>query len=151
MVMQGYCDIYIWTLLRRMSSEVKCLHPMSSRCKICIPSISDVNYHKLSHGAAFYRHNGKNIKVILEFLHLPFFSVGVNSYKKEFRVDPILEGFRPPGKKTWSQKLSMWKWLKKTHLSSYTLRSWNDKFDREFLWLWLFYCFMWRTWLELTN
>ena len=31
MRMQGYCDVYKWTFLKRTSPEVKCLHPMSSR------------------------------------------------------------------------------------------------------------------------
>ena len=52
--------------MRRMSSEVKCLHS-TSRQEMCTPSISDVNHHKFSHGAAFYEHNGKNVRVMLEF------------------------------------------------------------------------------------
>ena len=31
MKMQGYYDIYKWTILKRTSPDVKCLHPTSSR------------------------------------------------------------------------------------------------------------------------
>ena len=64
--MQGYCDAYKRTILKRTSPEVKCLHSMSSRRELCTPSISHVIYHKFSHGAAFYMLNGKNVNVMLE-------------------------------------------------------------------------------------
>ena len=66
--MQGYCDVYKWTILKRTSPEVKCLHPTSSRREMCTLSVSNVIYHKLSHGAAFYTLNGKNVNVMLEFV-----------------------------------------------------------------------------------
>ena len=68
MVMQGYCEVFKWTLLRQTSPEVKCLQPTSSRHEMCMLSVSDVNYHKFSHHAAFYTHNGKNLNVILKYL-----------------------------------------------------------------------------------
>ena len=34
---------------------------------MCTSSVSNVIYHKFSHGAAFYRLNGKNVKVMLEY------------------------------------------------------------------------------------
>ena len=34
---------------------------------MCMLSVSNVIYHKLSHGAAFYTLNGKNVNVMLEF------------------------------------------------------------------------------------
>ena len=34
---------------------------------MCTLSVSDVIYHKFSHGAAFYTLNGKNVNVMLEF------------------------------------------------------------------------------------
>ena len=34
---------------------------------MCTSSISNVIYHKFSHGAAFYMLNGKNVNVMLEF------------------------------------------------------------------------------------
>ena len=68
MRMQGYCDVYKWTILKRTSPEVKCLHPTSSRREMCTLSVSNVIYHKFSHGAAFYTLNGTNINVMLEYL-----------------------------------------------------------------------------------
>ena len=67
MRIQGYCDVYKWTILKRTSPEVKCLHPTSSRREMCTLSVSNVIYHKFSHGAAFYTLNGKNVNVMLEF------------------------------------------------------------------------------------
>ena len=67
MRMQGYCDVYKSTILKRTSPEVKCLHPTSSRREMCTLSVSNVIYHKFSHGAAFYTLNGKNVNVMLEF------------------------------------------------------------------------------------
>ena len=65
--MKGYCDVYKWTILKRTSPEVKCLHPTSSRREMCTSSVSDVIYHKFSHGAAFYTVNGENVNVMLEY------------------------------------------------------------------------------------
>ena len=67
MRMQGYCNVYIRTILKWTSPEVKCLHPTSSRREMCTLSFSNVIYHKFSHGAAFYTLNGKNVNVMLEF------------------------------------------------------------------------------------
>ena len=64
--MQGYCDVYKWTFLKRRSPEVKCLHPASSRREMCTSSLSNMIYHKFSHGVAFYMLNGKNVNVMLE-------------------------------------------------------------------------------------
>ena len=50
------------------TNEVKCLHPTSSRRKMCTSSVSNVIYRKFSHGAAFYTLNGKNVNVMLEYL-----------------------------------------------------------------------------------
>ena len=59
--------MFIWTILKRTSPEVKCLHPTSSRREMCTLSVSNVIYHKFSHGAAFYTLNGKNVNVMLEY------------------------------------------------------------------------------------
>ena len=68
--MQGYCDVYKWTILRRTSPEVKCSdHPMSPRREMCTLSVHDVIYHKFLHGVASYTLNGENVNIILE-LHL---------------------------------------------------------------------------------
>ena len=65
--MQGYCDVYKWTILKRTPPEVKCLYLTSSRREMCTLSVSNVIYHKFSHGAAFYTLNGKSVNVMLEF------------------------------------------------------------------------------------
>ena len=67
MRMQGYCDVYKWTILKRKSPEVKCLHPTSLRREMRTSSVSNVIYQKFSHGAAFYSLNGKTVNVMLEF------------------------------------------------------------------------------------
>ena len=66
MRMQGHCGVYKWTILKRTSPEVKCLHPTSSRREMCTSSVSNVIYNKFSHGAAFYTRNGQNFNVMLE-------------------------------------------------------------------------------------
>ena len=68
MRMQEYCDVYKRTILKRTSPEVKCLHPTSSRREMCRSSVSNVIYHKFSHGATFYTLNGKNVNVMLEYV-----------------------------------------------------------------------------------
>ena len=65
--MQGYCDVYKLTILKRTSPEVKCLHPTSSRRVMCTLSVSNVIYHNFSRGAAFYTLSEKNVNVMLEF------------------------------------------------------------------------------------
>ena len=72
MRMQGYCDVYKWTILKRTSPEVKCLHPTSSRREMCTSSVSNLIYHKFSPGAAFHTLSGKNVNVMLEYLHNAF-------------------------------------------------------------------------------
>ena len=67
MRVQGYCDVCRWTISKRTSTEVKCLHLTSSRREKCTLSVSNVIYHKFSHGAAFYLLNGKNVNVMLEY------------------------------------------------------------------------------------
>ena len=65
---QGYWDVYKWTLLRQTSPEVKCLYPTSSRREMCTLSVNEVIYHRFSHGAASDALNGKNINAMLELL-----------------------------------------------------------------------------------
>ena len=105
--MQGYCDVYKWTILKRTSPEVKCLHLMSSRREMCTSSVSNVIYHKFSHGAAFYTLNGKNVNVMSEFIalhgrwgttddfattpfHLVLTSAGLVELAKSILVHPLM-------------------------------------------------------------
>ena len=83
MRMQGYCDVYKWTILKRTSPEIKCLHPTSSRREMCTSSVSNVIYNIFAHGAAFYTLNGKNVNVMLEYM--------IYLHVKEIRNDiPIM-------------------------------------------------------------
>ena len=84
MRMQGYCDIYKWTILKRTSPEVTCLHPTSSRREMCTSSVSNVSYHKLVQGAAFYTPNGENVNVILEYCFRPPLQKNTNFSTKYF-------------------------------------------------------------------
>ena len=43
--------------------EVKCLHLMFLRFEMCMPSISNMNYCKFSHGAASYMLSGKQLEL----------------------------------------------------------------------------------------
>ena len=87
--MQGYFYVYKWTILKRMSPEVKCLHLTSSRCEIC--RLSNMIYHKFSHGAAFYTLYGKNVNVMLEF-HITFTRENTGISKWIYTVNEYLEG-----------------------------------------------------------
>ena len=40
--------------------------------EMCTSSVSNVIYHKFSHGTAFYTLNGKNVNVMLESLLLAY-------------------------------------------------------------------------------
>ena len=44
------------------------LLPTSSRREMCTLSVSNVIYHKFSHGAVSYTLNGENVNVVLELV-----------------------------------------------------------------------------------
>ena len=54
---------------------------------MCTSSVSNVIYHKFSHGAAFYTLNGKNVNVMLELTF--FFKDGLKI--APYLMDPYLE------------------------------------------------------------
>ena len=93
--MQGYCDVYKWTILKRTSPEVKCLHPTSSRREISTSSVSNVIYHKFSHGAAFYTLNGKNVTVMLEYfiVHVSVLCHKVEQVRSAFEINVLQTHF----------------------------------------------------------
>ena len=70
----------IGIILKRTSPEVKCLHPTSSRRKMCTSSVSNVIYNKFSHGAAFYTLNRKNVNVMLELDVMSLINVFTMAY-----------------------------------------------------------------------
>ena len=94
MKMQGYCDVYKWTILKRTSLEVECLHPTSSKREMCTSSVSNVIYHKFSHGAAFYTLNGKNVNVMLEFVLLSAICFSISNVKSWSSMSVRLGSYR---------------------------------------------------------
>ena len=89
--MQGYCDVYKWTILKRTLPEVKCLHPKLSRRGTCTSSVSNVIYNNFSYGAAFYMLNGKNVGTVVFVDHLNTdCKKKTNSFKHYLTVKPSL-------------------------------------------------------------
>ena len=66
MRVQGHFDVYKWTILRRTSPEVKCLHPTPSSREMCMSNVSNVIYHKFHTAPLSVRSMGKNVNVMLE-------------------------------------------------------------------------------------
>ena len=73
--MQGHCDIFLRIILKRTSTEAHVYMRRHQGAKVEHFDVSNVIYHKVSHGAAFYTLNGKNINVMLE---LWLFSLYIN-------------------------------------------------------------------------
>ena len=62
----------LWIILKRMSTEAHVYMPRHQGAKVEHFDISNVIYHKFSHGAVSYTLNGENVNVMLEvsiFLH----------------------------------------------------------------------------------
>ena len=53
---------------------------------MCTLSVSNMIYHKFSHGAAFYTLNGKNVNVMLEFLIYLVSLLFIHGYREYFMV-----------------------------------------------------------------
>ena len=56
--------------------------PTLSRREMCTLSVSNVIYHKFSHGAAFYTLNGKNVNVVLEYCIIFSYSCGAKDERE---------------------------------------------------------------------
>ena len=77
MRMQGYCDVYKWTILKRTSPEVKCLHPTSSRREMCTSSVialsrileTVVTFH-FSGGMVYSMNKGCHTCIIKHTMHV---------------------------------------------------------------------------------
>ena len=59
---------------------------------MCTLSVSNVIYHKFSHGAAFYMLNGKNVNVMLEYVLKTHFSTYMRRVAYPFPI-PNIKGF----------------------------------------------------------
>ena len=71
--MQGYCDIFLWTILKRTLTEAHVYMRHHQGAKVEHFDVSNVIYHKFSHGAVSYTLNGEIVNVMLELQnHLDF-------------------------------------------------------------------------------
>ena len=64
--MQGYCDICLWPILKRTSTEAHIYMRRHQGAKVEHFDVSNVIYDKISHGAVSYTLNGENVNVMLE-------------------------------------------------------------------------------------
>ena len=65
--MQGYCDLFQWIILKRTSTEAHVYMRRHQGAKVEHFDVSNVIYHKFSHGAVSYMLNGENVYVMLEY------------------------------------------------------------------------------------
>ena len=65
--MQGYWDIFLWIILKQTSTEAHVYMRRQQGVKDEHFDVSNVIYHKFSHGAVSYRLHGENANVKLEF------------------------------------------------------------------------------------
>ena len=66
--MQGYCDgFFLRIILKRTSTEAHVYMRPHQGAKVKHLDISNVIYHKFSHGAVSYTLNGENVNVMLEY------------------------------------------------------------------------------------
>ena len=67
--MQRYCDdFFLWIILNRTSIEAHVYMRRHQGAKVKHFDVSNVIYHKFSHGAVSYTLNGENVNVMLEFV-----------------------------------------------------------------------------------
>ena len=64
--MQGYWDIFLRIILKRTSTEAHVYMRRHQGAKVEHSDVSNVIYHKFSHGAVSYTLNGENVNVMLE-------------------------------------------------------------------------------------
>ena len=68
MKMQGYHNVFLKIILKRMSTEAHVYIRRHQGAKFENFDFSNVIYHKFSHGAVSYTLNGENAYVILELM-----------------------------------------------------------------------------------
>ena len=66
--MQGYCDIFVWIILKRMSTEAHVYMRRHQDAKVEHFDVSDVINLKFLHGGVSYTLNGENDNIMLEFM-----------------------------------------------------------------------------------
>ena len=78
--MQGCCDIFCMDNLKRTSTEAHVYMQHHQGAKVEHFDVSNVIYHKFSHGAVSYTLNGENVNVMLEFVIKMCVSNFINYY-----------------------------------------------------------------------
>ena len=64
--MQGYCSVFIRIILKQTSTEAHVYMQRHQGTKIKHFDVSNVIYHKFSHGTVSYTLNGENVNVMSE-------------------------------------------------------------------------------------
>ena len=64
--MQGFCDIFLRIILKRTSTEAHVYMRRHQGAKVENFDVSNVIYHKFSHGAVSYTLDGENLNIVLE-------------------------------------------------------------------------------------
>ena len=67
--MHGYCDFFLRVILKRTSTEAHVYMRRPQGAKVEHFDVSNVIYHKFSHGAVSYTLSGENVNVMLESLN----------------------------------------------------------------------------------
>ena len=66
--MQGFCDVFfLRIILKRTSTEAHVYMRRHQGAKVKHFDVSNVIYHKFSHGAVSYTLNGENVNAMLEY------------------------------------------------------------------------------------
>ena len=64
--MQGYCDVFLRIILKRISTDARVYIRYQHGAKFEHLDVSNVIYHKFLHGAVSCTLNGGNVNVMLE-------------------------------------------------------------------------------------
>ena len=68
MKMQGYCDFFLQIILKRTSTEAHVYIQPHQGVKVEHFEVSNLIYHKFSHGDISYTLNGETVNIMLEFV-----------------------------------------------------------------------------------
>ena len=85
--MQGYCDIFLWTILKRATTEAHVYMRRHQGAKVEYFDVSNVIYYKFSQGAVSYTLNGENVNVMSELAILMKSYMVIHTRKKQNSCD----------------------------------------------------------------
>ena len=74
--MQGHCDIFLRIILKRTSTEAHVYMRHHQGTKVEHFDVSNVIYHKFSHGAVSYTLNGENINGRFHLNNIRYSQIG---------------------------------------------------------------------------